>query len=594
MKALLTGNEAIAQGAYESGVRLVAGYPGAPCTEVMEGMRKYEEVYCEWSTNEKVALEVAMGASFAGYRSLALMKTVGLNVAADAFMFSAGTQLNGGLVIVISDDVGRIAGDDYNDGRFYGLHGNVPVLEPSDSQDARDFVKVAFEISEEYSTPVIIRLTSVTCRTKCLVEIDEKYIYNSITNKKYEYSYPRTIITTIMMGFNNPNTPKLKKYYNDFTGTMKLLEDNSNDMPLNILELRSKEIGVITAGITYCYAKEVLPDASILKLGLINPLPKALIQKIAAHVKNLYILEEGQNVLERNVRSLGINVVGEELFPKFPKMTRFTPDVIEEKLKEGFIKVEQRTDVPFRLPMNCAGCSHLFVYHILKKNKIKATTDVTCGGIGNFPHVDAFLNAKCMGSSIGITHGYNVVSNEKRKFVAVIGDGGFWNTGISGLINLIYNAGNSAVIIMDNSCIAMTGGQGCPSSGFGINHKPENNIDIEKICNAIGIHNVVSVDAYDFEKLESSILNATNCEGNAVVIAKRPCITVFKPEKSGTCRINEKSCSKCKVCIKIGCLAIERKINDDFEEIRINKDLCMGCKLCTHVCIKGAIEYVQK
>ncbi|MCX7922135.1 MAG: indolepyruvate ferredoxin oxidoreductase subunit alpha [Clostridia bacterium] len=594
MRALLTGNEAVARGAYEAGVKLASGYPGAPSTEVMESISSYKEVYSEWSTNEKVALEVAIGASFAGYRSFAVMKTVGLNVASDALMFAAGSQINGGLVIVVSDDVGRSSGDDYNDCRFYGQNAAVPILEPSDSQEAKDFMKLAFEISEEFSTPVILRLTSVTCKTKSLVEVDESYVYQQVENHKYDFSFQRTMITTMMTGIKNPTSPKLAKYYNNFTGTMRKLEDESNQLDINKLELDSKEIGVITAGVAYSYVKEALPEASVLKLGMINPLPRKLIKEIASYVKTLYVIEEGQNVLERNIKNIGVNVIGEELFPRFPEMIRLTPDIIEEKIIPGITKNKPREDVPFRLPMNCAGCSHLFVYHVLKKHKIKASIDITCGIIGAFPHVDAFRNAKCMGSAIGVAHGYNVLTKNPEQYVAVIGDGGFWNTGISGLINLVYNSGNSTVIIMDNSCVAMTGGQCCPSSGFGINYKPENNIEISDICKAVGIKDVAVIDPYNVDELEDVILKAVKSEGNSVVVVKKECITAFKPKRTGKCQVKQDSCSKCKLCLKIGCLAIERKVNAEGDEVKINGDICMGCKLCTNVCKRGAIEYVQE
>jgi len=591
MKVILTGNEAIARGAYEAGVRLTSGYPGTPVTGVMEStMKNYKDIYCEWSVNEKVALEVAIGSSFAGYRSLVVMKTVGLNVAHDALMAVAQSKINGGLVLVVADDVGRIT-DDHNDCRYFGDSAGIPILEPSNSDEAKDYTKLAFEISEQYSLPVIIRVTSVTCKTGSFVNINEYYEYKAITNKKYDCSSYAVLATTAMIGMKNCNDSRLLKYHNDFVGSLKELGKASNSMNINSIEMNSSEIGIITAGVTYCYTKEVMPNASILKLGIINPLPENLIKEFASKVKKIYVIEDGQNVLEKNIKSLGIDVIGEEIFPKFPYMTYFTPDIIEEKLSpETSIRKKPRNDVPFRLPMNCAGCSHTFIYHILQKNKIKASTDVTCGGLGAFPHINAFNNAKNMGSSISIAHGYNMVSEKEQKYVAVIGDGGFWATGINGLINLVYNAGNSAVIIVENSCIAMTGGQSLPSGEFGTNYNPKNRLDIADTCRALGVKNVKVVDPYEIDNLEKDILEAVDAHDISVVIVKKECLVKFKTQKLGVCNINYDKCIGCKSCLKVGCLALEYKSG----KVLINKDLCVGCKLCMNICKKEAIEYEER
>jgi indolepyruvate ferredoxin oxidoreductase alpha subunit len=593
MKVLLTSNEAVARGAYESGAKLASGYPGTPATMVIEETAKqYKEIYCEWSTNEKVALEVAMGASFAGYRSFVVMKTVGLNVAHDALQAAAQAQTNGGLVLVVADDVGRDS-DDYNDCRFYGESTGVPILEPSTSQEAKEYMQKAFDISEKYNCPVILRLTSIICKTSSLVEIDENYRYEVITHKPYKLSYYGLVATTMMLGIKNSSNPEVLKYYNDFNKFQKQLAKDSNNLEFNSLELNSKDIGIVTAGASYCYVKEVLPDASVLKLGLIHPLPQELIKKLADHVQKIYVIEDGQNILEKNIKSLGINVIGEQLFPKFPVMTHFTPDVIAKKLLNDGHEHESIADVPFRLPSNCPGCSHLFIYHVLKKHGIKASTDVTCGGLGLFPHVNAFVNAKCMGSSIGLAHGFNVVSKDMQKYVAVIGDGGFWATGINGLINLVYNGGKSTVIIVDNRCIAMTGGQSLPSGNFGYNYKQENVIDIADMCKAVGIKEINVVDPYNVDELEKTILAAVRSEVNSVVIVRKECLVKFKPQKTGTCYIDQLKCKKCKTCLFIGCFAIEQKMSVEATRTEINPDLCVGCGLCKVVCEKGAIDYAS-
>ncbi len=368
---MMNGNEAVARGAFEAGVKVAAGFPGTPSTEVMDYTHlKYPEIYCEWSTNEKVAVEVAIGASFAGYRSFALMKTVGLHVAADALGGAAGSQINGGLVLVVSDDVGRIAGDDYNDCRHYGNMFNIPVLEPADSQEAKDLMVRAFEISEEYSTPVILKTTSVTCKTTSKVVIDDRYEYQAKFRDIYPISFSKVIMTTMMMKAKGSDHPKLTKCFNDFPANMRRLTNDCNDFDDNRLELKDKKIGVITAGTPYYYVKEVLPEASVLKLGLVMPLPEKKIRELAAHVDKLYVIEDGHDVIEKNIKDLGIAVIGKDLFPKFPDMMRFTPDIIEERLVPGAPKRTPMKDVPFRLPVACAGCSHTFIAQILRKHKI--------------------------------------------------------------------------------------------------------------------------------------------------------------------------------------------------------------------------------
>lgn len=589
---MMNGNEAVARGAFEAGVKVASGFPGTPSTEVMDyTQQRYADIYCEWSTNEKVGLEVAIGASFAGYRSFAVMKTVGLHVAADALGGAAGSQINGGLVLVVGDDVGRIAGDDYNDVRHYGNMFNIPVLEPADSQEAKDLMIKAFEISEEYTTPVILKITSVICKTTSAVAIDESISYQIKCRNKYPVSFSKVIMTTMMMNAKGSEHPKLTKCFNDFPAHMKRLAEDSNDFEINKLELRGTKIGVVTAGTPYFYTREVLPDASILKVGMVMPLPAKLIRELAAHVDQLYVIEDGHDLMEKNIKDLGVSVIGKELFPKFPEMTRFTPDIIEEKLVPDAPKREMMEGIPFRLPVSCAGCSHLFIAQILRNHKIKAAADVTCGLIGCFPHMEAYSLQKCMGSSIALAHGYNVATDHKENFVAMIGDGGFWATGINGLMNLIFNDSRSTTIIVDNSCLAMTGGQHIASSDFGFNYKPENKLEIAKVCEAIGVKDIVTVDAYEFQNLEKAILDAVNADTNSVVIVKKPCVTKFKLPKNPPYSIDQDLCTKCRKCINIGCLAIEsKKAKDGKVEIVINEDLCVGCGLCSTACKFEAIK----
>jgi len=512
-------------------------------------------------------------------------------VAADALGGAAGSQINGGLVLVVGDDVGRIAGDDYNDVRHYGNMFNIPVLEPSDSQEAKDLMIRAFEISEEYSTPVILKITSVICKTTSGVAVDENYSYEVKNRIKYPVSFSKVIMTTMMMNAKGSEHPKLTKCFNDFPAHMRRLAVDSNGFDINKLELKGKKIGVITAGTPYFYTKEVLPDASILKLGMVIPLPEQLICELAAHVDKLYVIEDGHDIMEKNIKDLGIAVIGKALFPKFPEMMRFTPDIIEEKLVPDAPKRKLMEGIPFRLPVSCAGCSHLFISQILRKHKIRGAADVTCGLIGCFPHMESYQLQKCMGSSIALAHGFNVATDHKEKFVAMIGDGGFWATGINGLMNLIFNDSKSTTIIVDNSCLAMTGGQHVASSEFGFNYKPENKLEIAKVCEAIGVKDIVTVDAYEFENLEKAILNAVNADTNSVVIVEKPCVTKFKLPKGPLYSIDQELCTQCRKCIKIGCLAIESKKGKDGKvEIVINEDLCVGCGLCSTACKFDAIN----
>ena len=324
------------------------------------------------------------------------------------------------------------------------------------------------------------------------------------------------------------------------------------------------------------------------------PLPEKMIRELANHVEELYVIEDGHDVIEKNIKDLGISVTGKELFPKFPDMMRFTPDIIEERLVPGAATRTPMEGVPFRLPVSCAGCSHLFISRILKKHKIRAAADVTCGLIGCFPHMESYSLQKCMGSSIALAHGYRVAKGNEEKFVAMIGDGGFWATGINGLTNLIFNNSQSTVIIVDNSCLAMTGGQNVASSEFGFNYKPENKLDIAKVCEAIGVKDIVSVDPYEIDKLEEAILNAVNAKTNSVVIVQKPCITKFKLPKETPNYIDQDLCTQCRKCINVGCLAIESKKADDGSvKVVINADICTGCGLCSTVCKANAIKSLR-
>ncbi|MCG8541616.1 MAG: thiamine pyrophosphate-dependent enzyme [Clostridia bacterium] len=523
MKKMLTGNQGTALGSYESGVSYATGYPGTPCTEVLNELSSFTDIDCEWSTNEKVALEVACGVSISGRRSLVLMKTLGLNVAADAFTQLSGTPINGGIVLVVADDVGRIVGDDYQDCRFYNIMSQVPLLEPSDSQEAREFMKIAFEISERFETPVIFRLNSITSKSKSVVHINQEI---DRPGKRYrrihKKSLQKTIGNVVRFGFDNYDSPKLKDYWHDFNENWNRLSSYSKDIEINRVELQDSTIGVIASGVSYLYGKEVLPKASFLKLGLVFPLPQKIIKEFIEKHEKVYVLEDGHPIIEKEIRNMGFEVEGESIFPRFPHMLYFTPDIIEEKIL-GKVKEREEVRVPFRLPVNCPGCSHNVINDLLKKNNIKAVGGIGCGGLGAFPHFGAIDVVKCMGSSFGIAYGFNKLGSDDEKIVGIMGDGEFWHTGINGLLNIIWNNGDCTLIINDNLTVAMTGGQKNISSPLE-SHSNKRRISIERVCRSIGVDRVHVIDSYDVEELEKVLLDEIEKKGVSVIISRRKCL----------------------------------------------------------------------
>ncbi len=516
MRKLITSNHAVAMGAYHSGVSYVSGYPGTPCTEVLSELEKFEEVTCEWSTNEKVALEVAIGSSLAGYRSLVVMKTLGLNVAADAFTQVAGTPMNGGLVLVIADDIGRIAGDDYQDCRNYGIMSDVPVIEPSCSQEAYDYVSQAFEMSEKYETPVILRLNGILCKSKTLVKY-ENMSWQQHYRKPHSKSLQKTVGNIIKFGFNDCESDDLSQYWKDFSKSWKALNSEAENTLLNCECINNSEIGIIASGVSYQHALEVLPDASYLKLGLVYPLPKERIEDFVKRHKRVYVLEDGHPLIEKEIKSFQLQVIGEQLFPRFPEMLHFTPGVIEEKIKQFKTSLES-VKVPLRLPENCNGCPHHLVNDVISKHEIYTSSGIGCGGLGALPHLGVIDVIKCMGSSIGISHGYNKAQQGKNEMLAIMGDGEFWHTGINNIVNMVLNNGHSTIVIEDNMTIAMTGGQKTMkpnSSGVG---------SIESVCHAIGVKSVKVVDPRNGTDLEKAVVSAMESEDLSVIISRSPCV----------------------------------------------------------------------
>lgn len=525
MKKLLSGNEAIALGAYEAGVVVATGYPGTPATEIMEIIAKYKEVYSEWSPNEKVALEVAFGASFAGKRAIAVMKHVGLNVASDPLMTISYTGVNGGLVIVTADDPGLHSSQNEQDNRNYAKFAKIPMLEPSDSQEARDFTIKAFEISEKFDTPVLLRITTMIAHSKSIVTYDKK---RENSNKK---RIQRNAEKYVMVPMN------AKKRHSFIEGRLKRLEEFSNSF--NEIEYHIKHLGIITSGVCYQYAKEVFPNASFLKLSMSYPLPFKLISDFSKNLGKIYIIEELDPFIEEQIRAKGIctssQLIGKE---KLPVVGELSPDIIKSALL-GPVKKTQKNEVmaeiPERFPQMCEGCPHIPIFKILKKLNLIVMGDIGCYTLAALPPLKAMDTQLNMGMSIGSIHGlekalYKQDKDISKKAVAVIGDSTFIHSGITGLIDIVYNKGVSTTIILDNRSTAMTGHQDHPGTGVTINGTKTVALDIKKLVQALGVKNIRVVDPYDETKTEEVIKEELEKKEVSVIITDQPCI-LSKAEK---------------------------------------------------------------
>ncbi len=578
MKAFLSGNEAIARGAYEHGVHFAAAYPGTPSTEILENISKYDEIRSEWSTNEKIALDVGVGASYAGARVLIAMKHVGLNVASDPFMVTAFAGVNGGLVIVAADDPGMHSSQNEQDSRYFARFGKVPMLEPSDSQEAKDFVGLALEISEEFDVPVLLRTTTRVSHGKSVVELGER---KEVPVASYEKNARKHVVPI----YGKLLRPGVEE-------RMRRLEAFSESCDQNIVEEGNGSIGVITSGIAYQYAREVLPDATFLKLGLSFPLPRKKILNFVKRFDKVYIIEELEPFIEEQVRAWGVsNIVGKEIITN---MGELSPGVIKAAVsgKKPVKDFSDEIDILPRPPVMCAGCPHLGVFHVLRKLRLTVTGDIGCYTLGTLPPFNAMHTTSCMGSSIGHAFGIEIAQGEnlKGKVVGVIGDSTFLHAGMPALLDVVYNKGITTVIICDNKTTGMTGHQQHPGMGRTIKNEPTTSVNYEELCRALSVNFVKKVDPHDLELFEETLKEALALEEPAVVISERSCAMLPEVRKAPhpVYAVDLEKCNACKVCYKFSCPCMDRR----GEKPIIDPDTCVGCGLCAQVCKAEAIEIV--
>lgn len=589
MRKLLTGNEAIARGAYEAGVRFASAYPGTPSTEILENVALYkEDILAEWATNEKVALEAVIGASFAGARALSAMKHVGLNVAADPLFTNSYTGINGGLVLVSADEPGMHSSQDEQDNRNYARFAKIPMFEPSDSQEAKDMIKEAFEISEKYDSPVLFRVTTRLCHSKGIVECEER---KEAPIKEYVKDIRKNIpVPAHSTGMRIKVEERLNK-----------LEEFSNTTPLNYIELNDTKIGVVASGCCFRFAKEVFGNnASYLKLGFTNPLPKAMMKEFASKVDKVYVIEENDPIIENELKILGIECFGKNTFPYYGEMT---PDVIRKsvygKCQETIEYDESK--VVSRPPTLCAGCPHRgFFYEIGKRKNTVISGDIGCYSLGFAEPYNAMDWSVCMGSSISIGHGAQKVFNMKKdnetRVVSMLGDSTFFHTGINSLLDVVYNKGNSINVILDNRITGMTGHQDNPGTGYTLQGVETEFVDIEALVKACGIKNVRVVNPNDLKEMKETIDWAFELKEASVIITRWPCVLKklskedkeeFKGAFQDKCKVEEEKCVGCKKCIKTGCPAIS--FNKAKKKSTIDPNPCVGCEVCKQVCPVGAI-----
>lgn len=572
-KELLLGNEAVARGLYEAGVRVVSSYPGTPSTEITENAAKYDEIYCEWAPNEKVAMEVASGASFGGARSFCGMKHVGLNVAADPLFTMSYIGVNGGMVIGVADDPGMHSSQNEQDSRHYARASKTPMLEPADSAECRDFAKLAYDLSEQFDVPFILRLTTRIAHSRSLVELGER---EERELKPYEKNPAKNVM---LPAFAKPKHVKVEER----TVALRHWAETSG---VNVVEDNGAKTGVIVEGAVYQYAHEALGDSvNYLKLGMLWPLPDKLLKDFAAANEKVYVIEELDDVVESHCKSLGLTVTGKDLFPRCGE---FSQKLIRKLMKGEDPEFETLDEaIPGRPPVMCCGCPHRGLFYALKRAKVYVSGDIGCYTLGASAPLSAMDTCICMGASISALHGYNKARGEEaeKKSVAVIGDSTFIHSGVTSLIDIAYNRSNSVVIILDNSITGMTGHQQNPTTGYTIKGDPTSAVNLEALCHAIGINRVRVVDPYDLPAVQQALKEELAAEEPSVIISRRPCALLKYVKHKPALKVDTDSCIGCKACLGIGCPAIS--IRDG--KACIDRTQCVGCGVCESLCPKKAI-----
>lgn len=576
MKKLLLGNEAVARGLYEAGCRIASSYPGTPSTEITEYAAKYDDIYCEWAPNEKVAMEVACGASIAGARSFCAMKHVGLNVACDPLFTASYTGVNAGMVIAVADDPGMHSSQNEQDSRHHAQASKTMMLEPSDSAECLAYTKLAYDLSEKFDTPVILRLSTRVSHSRSLSEIAER-VDNGL--KEYVKDPQKYVMMPAMAKGRHVVVEERFKAETAWAETA----------PINMVEYHNTSIGVIAAGISYQYAREALGDrVSYLKLGCVYPLPVERIKDFASQCDRVYVIEQLDDFIETHCRKIGVDVIGKEAFTLCGEYSQ----AMIAKAIFGEEKKSLQADVaiPGRPPVLCAGCPHRGLFYALKKLKVTVSGDIGCYTLGALAPLGMMDTCICMGASVSALHGHNKArAGSNHHSVAVIGDSTFIHSGVTGLIDIAYNQGNSTVVILDNSITGMTGHQQNSTTGYTIKGDPTAAVSLEALCKAVGINRVAVVDPYDLKQTEEVIRQELEADEPSVVISRRPCALLKYVKRNPPLHVDRDKCTSCKMCMRIGCPAIsikEGKANIDFTQ-------CVGCDVCTQLCKFGAIQHKE-
>ena len=577
MKQLMLGNKAAARGLYEAGVCFASSYPGTPSTEITEELAKYDDVYSEWAPNEKVAMEAAFGASLAGKRSFCAMKHVGLNVAADPLYTMSYTGVNAGMVIAVADDPGMHSSQNEQDSRHHAIASKVPMLEPSDSAESLAFAKLAYEISEEFDTPVLLKMCTRVAHSQSVVETGER----KVPVKDYEKNIAKYVM---MPGMAKRRHPVVEER------TKKLIQ-YAEVSGINRVEMGGTKLGIITSSTSYQYVREVFGDSvSVLKIGMTNPLPEMLIREFASKVERLVVVEELDPIIENHVRALGIPVSGKDLLPICGE---FSQNMIAKALGGEVHEGRRLSDeIPMRPPVMCPGCPHRGLFYTLKKLSCTVLGDIGCYTLGAVAPLATIETTLCMGASVSSIHGFNKILGKESegRTVAVIGDSTFMHSGMTGLANIAYNGSNSTVIILDNSITGMTGHQQNPTTGYNIKGDPAGKIDLESLCRSMGFNRVSVVDPYNLAECETVIKEELSAEEPSVIISRRPCALLKYVKRKASLRVNPDTCVGCKSCMRIGCPAISIKDG----KARVDETLCVGCGVCTQLCKLGAFESTGK